>query len=263
MPAGPVAEAQPPAQRSPADRVSTSAHAPQAEQKRRLQARLWDTDWLVLRGMRKAIEALAAHITAPGRVVLDFGCGARPYQSLFTSRGTRYIGADLDGDPDIVIRADGTLDAQDRSVDLVASFQVLEHVRDLDTYLGEARRVLRDDGLLLLSTHGTWLYHPHPEDHRRWTREGLIAELAARGFETTECIPVVGPLAWTTMVRLTCLAVALRRIPVVGSALAAAGAVVMNVKAYVEDGITPAWVTRDNACVYVTVSRRSRPGVRP
>ena len=130
------------------------------------------------------------------------------------SRGVTYIGADFDGAPDIAIRADGTLDAPDRSADLVVSFQVLEHVRDLDTYLGEARRVLRDDGLLLLSTHGTWLYHPHPEDHRRWTREGLIADLAVRGFEATECIAVVGPLAWTTMVRLTCFAVALRRIPV-------------------------------------------------
>jgi len=84
------------------------------------------------------------------------------------------------------------------------SFQVLEHVRDIDTYLKEAGRVLRDDGLMLLSTHGTWLYHPHPEDHRRWTREGLIGEIARRGFQVTDCIAVVGPLAWTSMVRLTC-----------------------------------------------------------
>jgi SAM-dependent methyltransferase len=230
------------------------------ERRRRLQPRLWDTDWLVLRGMRTAIEQLAGRIASPGKVALDFGCGAKPYAPLFVAHGVTYIGADLGDAPEaeVQIRADGTLAAADQSADLVVSFQVLEHVRNIDTYLREARRVLHDDGPMLLSTHGTWLYHPHPEDHRRWTREGLIAELQLRGFEVTDCIAVVGPLAWTTMVRLTCFAVALRRIPLVGNSVAAVITVFMNMKAAVEDWITPAWVTKDNACVYVTLSRRLR-----
>lgn len=232
------------------------------EQRRRLKPRLWDTDWLVLRGMHTAIDDLASRVASPGKVTLDFGCGAAPYAPLFTARGANYVGADFGAGHDVEIRADGTLGTPDASVDLVVSFQVLEHVRDLDTYLAEAGRVLRDDGLLLLSTHGTWLYHPHPEDHRRWTREGLIADLAMRGFETTACVAVVGPLAWTTMVRLTCFAVALRKLPFGGRFLAGATAVVMNLKAAVEDGITPAWVTKDNACVYVTLSRPVRAVVK-
>jgi SAM-dependent methyltransferase len=243
-------------QPSPTPATGPAGAARSFEQQRRLRPRLWDTDWLVLRGMQTAIDGFAARIAQRGRTAIDFGCGAKPYAPLFTERGVRYLGADLDGNPDIAIKADGRLDAPARSADLVLSFQVLEHVRDLDTYLGEAGRVLRDDGLLLLSTHGTWLYHPHPEDHRRWTREGLIAELAARGFETVDCVPVVGPLGWTTMVRLTCVAVALRKVPVVGGYLAAGVAVIMNLKAAFEDRITPAWVTKDNACVYVTLSRR-------
>jgi SAM-dependent methyltransferase len=210
--------------------------------------------------MRSAIADLAQRLVSPGMVALDFGCGAMPYAELFTGRGASYIGADLGGTPDVDIRADGTLAAEGASADLVVSFQVLEHVRDIDTYLSEARRVLREDGLMLLSTHGTWLYHPHPEDHRRWTRQGLIGDLETRGFEVTECVPVVGPLAWTTMVRLTCMAVALRELPLVGRSLARAVATVMNLKAAAEDWITPAWVTQDNACVYVTLSRK-RPAV--
>ena len=238
------------------------------EQKRRLQPRLWDTDWLVLRGMHTAIDRLAGRIATPGKVALDFGCGAKPYAPLFTARGVTYAGADLglkssqaeqaQVNHDVEIRANGTLATGNSSADLVVSFQVLEHVRDIDTYFSEAGRVLRDDGLMLLSTHGTWLYHPHPEDHRRWTRQGLIGDIERRGFEVTECIPVVGPLAWTTTVRLTCFAVALRKLPWVGNALAGALAVVMNLKASVEDTVTPAWVTKDNACVYVTLSRNSR-----
>jgi SAM-dependent methyltransferase len=236
----------------------TPGRPPQTfEQRRRLQPRLWDTDWLVLRGMRTAIEELAGRIAAPGQTALDFGCGAEPYAPLFTARGVTYVGADMGNGHAVSISTDGRLSAADRSADLVVSFQVLEHVRDLDMYLTEARRVLRDDGLLLLSTHGTWLYHPHPEDHRRWTREGLTGDITVRGFEVTECIAVVGPLAWTTMVRLTCFAVALRRLPVVGHTLAGALAIVMNLKASIEDKVTPDWVTKDNACVYVTLSRKA------
>ncbi len=242
----------------PASVTSQPPRAPTLEQQRRLYPRLWDTDWLVLRGMRAEIEMLAERIAAPAKVALDFGCGAKPYAPLFTARGVTYVGADFDGAPEITIRPDGRIDTLDASADLVVSFQVLEHVRDLDTYLSEARRVLRDDGLLLLSTHGTWLYHPHPEDHRRWTREGLIGDLKVRGFEVSECAAVVGPLAWTTMVRLTCIAVAVRKIPVIGRGLAGAIAVVMNLKAAIEDRITPEWVTKDNACVYVTLSRPMR-----
>ena len=243
--------------------AAAPAVAPSFEQQRRLHPRLWDTDWLVLRGMHTAIDRLAARLARPGTVALDFGCGVKPYATLFTARGATYTGADFGSGHDVMIRPDGIVEAASTSCDLVVSFQVLEHVRDLDTYLAEAARMLRDDGQLLLSTHGTWLYHPHPEDHRRWTREGLIGDLAARGFETTECIAVVGPLAWTTMVRLTCFAVALRGIPVIGPALARVVAVVMNLKAAVEDKVTPSWVTKDNACVYVTLSRPvQRAGAR-
>lgn len=239
----------------------TRSNRPQAdasERRRRLQPRLWDTDWLVLRAMKRTICALAGRVSRPGAVAIDFGCGARPYENLFTTHGVHYVGADFGDQADIPIDAAGHLAQADRSADLVLSFQVLEHVRDLDTYLSEAHRVLRDDGLMMLSTHGLWLYHPHPEDHRRWTREGLTNDLCTRGFEVIDCIPIVGPLAWTTMVRLTCAGYALRKVPLVGAHLCRLLAVVMNVRACLEDAVTPLWVTRENACVYVTLSRPRR-----
>ena len=232
-----------------------AAHAVTQAPRRRLQPRIWDTDWLVLCGMAAVIEPMAARLSKPGAVAIDFGCGTKPYEPVFTANGVRYAGADFDAGADIVIAQDGTMAAAEASADLVLSFQVLEHVRSLDTYLGEARRVLKPDGTLLLSTHGVWLYHPHPEDHRRWTRTGLVTDIEARGFEVTECKAVVGPLAWTTMVRLTCLAVALRKLPIVGGPLAALAATVMNARAWVEDKITPAWVTNDNASVYVVLAK--------
>jgi len=225
------------------------------DQSRRLNPRLFDTDWLLLKGLRAAIASMAANVARRGATALDFGCGSKPYETIFTAAGVRYLGADFDGQGDLRIDAAGRLKAADGSADLVLSFQVLEHVRDLGTYFSEARRVLRPDGWLMLSTHGTWFYHPHPEDHRRWTRPGLISEMNAHGFDVVECVPLVGPLAWTTMIRLSAACYALRKIPGVGWTLGGLLALVMNLRAWCEDAITPQWAKTDNACVYLMLAR--------
>jgi SAM-dependent methyltransferase len=226
-------------------------HSDSAE--RRLRPRIFDTDWLVLREMHSTIDSLAGAVVRSGATAIDFGCGSQPYRRLFEAKGAIYRGADLQGGELPIER--GRVGAPDGEADLVLSFQVLEHVADVGAYLQEARRLLKDDGRLLLSTHGSWLYHPHPEDHRRWTRQGLLAEIAACGFETIDCIPVLGPLAWTTLLRLTLAYHGLRRVPMIGAPMARALAIVMNVRGYLENFITPAWVTTDNACVYVILAR--------
>ena len=150
---------------------------PTADAGRRLRPRIIDSDWLVLRGMAESFDrALETHV-GKGTCVVDFGCGTMPYRSLVDSRGGHYLGADFGDEADIAILPDGHVVRDDASVDVVLSIQVLEHVRDLDTYFDEIARILKPGGVLLLSTHGTWLYHPHPEDHRRWTRPGLANEI--------------------------------------------------------------------------------------
>lgn len=225
---------------------------------RRLNPRLIDTDWLLMRGMRRTIEAVAQDAVRPGAAALDFGCGSQPYAPIFKARGASYVGADFDDEAQVRIAPSGEVQTND-SYDLVVSFQVLEHVRDLATYFAEARRLLKPDGRLILSTHGTWLYHPHPEDHRRWTREGLIGDIERHGFEVVRCEPVVGPLAWTTIIRATCYAFALKKLPLLGPPVAGLISALMNLRAAVEDAVTPQWVTRDNACVYVTECRPRGP----
>ena len=231
------------------------------EQVRRRDPRITDTDWLVLRGLGAEIRAAAAALATEGKAAIDLGCGDQPYRRFFEDRGTRYVGADLGTGAEVEITSDGGVSAPDANVDLVLSFQVLEHVRDLDRYLAEARRLLRADGRLLLSTHGTWLYHPHPEDHRRWTREGLVNELECRGFTVESCRAVVGPLALTTIIRLTAFAYALRKVPLLGRPLTAALATVMNLRAALEDWITPERVRENNACIYVV--QAALDGSRP
>jgi SAM-dependent methyltransferase len=132
------------------------------------------------------LRHLAAQLASEGAelngVLLDLGCGARPYGSLFPS--VRYLGADVlytHGRPDLIAMAEA-LPISTGSVDVVLSTQQLEHVISPDQVLREAARVLRRGGRLLLSTHGVWVHHPDPTDRWRWTEEGLCALIAANGF---------------------------------------------------------------------------------
>lgn len=222
-----------------------------SEAVRRHAPRPWDTDWLMLRGLTRTFEEMFRRSVARRAQVLDFGCGAMPYRAFVERHGADYVGADFEAGAMVRIDANGRLPVADGSMDAVISVQVLEHVRDLDLYLAEAARVLKKGGVLLLSTHGTWLYHPHPEDHRRWTRTGLVHDVETRGFRVREIDSIVGPLATTTLLRLTGYVFFLRRLPLVGHGLAKALAVVMNARGWLEDKLTPAGIRADNGCIFI------------
>lgn len=224
---------------------------------RRFAPRPWHTDWLMLRHLGRVIARELAAARPQGGRLLDFGCGSMPYRALVEGQGFTYAGADF-GSPTLPIDLAGTLPVPDASQDAVLSVQVLEHVRDLDRYLDEVARVLTDEGTLLLSTHGAWLYHPHPEDHRRWTRTGLVLDIEARGFTVEAIDALVGPLATTTLIRLAGFALVLRRLPLVGQALAGGLAIVMNLRGWIEDKATPRGMIDDNACIYVVRCTKRR-----
>ena len=223
---------------------------------RRANPRIFDTDFLLMRGLKTCVAKIAGHISKPSLVAIDFGCGSQPYRGLFEEGGVYYRGADFAA-ADLLIDASGRIGVGAAQADIVLSFQVLEHVRDVTRYLSEARRILKDDGWLLLSTHGSWLYHPHPEDHRRWTRQGLNHELETAGFEVADCTSLVGPLATTTMIRLTGFSFVCRRIPILGPLFVQMLSTIMNIRGLLEDWVTPEGIKRDNACVYVMLARKS------
>jgi SAM-dependent methyltransferase len=225
---------------------------------RRAMPRFWQPDWLVLREMARVLRGVLAEpaLRLRDARVLDFGCGTRPYEAWFAAAGAHYRGADIEAAHEVRIGDDGRLDCADSEYDVVASFQVLEHVWDIDVYLGEARRALRAEGWLLLSTHGSWLYHPHPADYRRWTAEGLRREVESRGFRLVRMEPVVGPLAWTTIFRSLGVAHVLKPLPLVGPSLAALASTLLNARAWIEDRITPRAITAVNACTYIALFRR-------
>jgi len=148
---------------------------------------------------REYVAICQRHLSGrPSQTLIDYGCGNMPYRPVFEPSVARYLGADLRENDlaDIVVSPEGVLAMEDESCDVVLSSQVLEHVPSPELYLGEAQRVLRDGGLLLLSTHGVWRYHPDPTDFWRWTCDGLRKTVADSGLEVLEMRGIHGPPAY-------------------------------------------------------------------
>ncbi len=136
--------------------------------------------------LRSTIEAtISSHLADGQRIlVVDMGCGDKPYHSILTRYVDTYIGVDLPGNPaaDFYCDQDGKTSLPDGVADVVLSTQVLEHVENPVAYLSECRRLLKPGGILILSTHGYWMYHAHPHDYWRWTSEGLRKAIEDQGF---------------------------------------------------------------------------------
>ncbi|AOK53142.1 hypothetical protein WT15_19675 [Burkholderia stagnalis] len=222
----------------------------------RLHPPIWRHDAYVLRRLANTIGAvLDRHLSDSSGHVADIGAGDAPYRSLFEQKGFDYLCLDLaESKCDLIIEPGQPLPVSDESIAVVTSFQVLEHVWDLDWYLSEARRILARNGKLVLSTHGVWLYHPHPGDYRRWTRNGLVSETESRSFRVCEIVGAVGPLAWTTLFRSIGMSKLLSRIPAVGALLSAFFCGFGYLRMAFEDRITPSSWKQDNAAVYVVVA---------
>lgn len=223
----------------------------------RAAPRFWDHQYHPLKRLHEGIlRALTSPLVGRHGIVVDMGCGSRPYERLLRSHGFDYIGCDIGEDAEVTIVPGQPVPLAAGSATGVVSFQVLEHVWDLDWYLGECRRLVAADGWLLLSTHGSWPFHPHPADYRRWTRDGLEHELSGRGFRVVHTQSLLGPLGWTTQFR----ALGIRELLIRSRAprpLIPTVMMLMNSWIALQERVTPARIVRDNACIYVTLCSKS------
>jgi SAM-dependent methyltransferase len=149
-------------------------------------SRLWSGSHLVYHylwpNLAAAVEEAKRQLPSEARIVLDVGCGNKPYADLFTD--CTYIGANydaIDADPDIVADA-MRLPIAAQSIDLVFCSQVIEHVPRPWKLVEECYRVLRPGGWLVLSAPFYWPLHEEPHDYFRFTRYGLKNLVLSAGF---------------------------------------------------------------------------------
>ena len=130
-------------------------------------------DWWAPRGafaMLHWIAAARARLLPPatraGAVLVDIACGGGLMGPYVGSLGYRHVGLDLSHGSLRLAAEHGVtplranayrLPLADGCADVVVAGEVLEHVRDADTVLGEAVRVLRPGGTLVVDTlANTW-----------------------------------------------------------------------------------------------------------
>jgi SAM-dependent methyltransferase len=227
---------------------------------RRLFPSPFDTDYYLLVRLRRVLVSIIARYLANKQVsVFDHGCGDSPYRPLFRGIASQYLGGDIPGNPDadIVLDASGCVPCGDDTFDVILSIQVLEHVADVSRYLSESRRLLKKNGLMILTTHGWWTHHPFPHDYWRWTREGLLRTLHQHRFEVIEDSWIMGILAYSCQLRVQCWRGILENTGLLGRGLLSSISFLYQKLMHIADNITPGRVGRDNAAIYVMVARRA------
>jgi SAM-dependent methyltransferase len=137
---------------------------------------------------------------AQGKRVLDAACGEGYGSALLADVAASVVGVDQSSEAiahanaryagkecaRFICASVAKLPLPDASIDLVVSFETIEHLTEQETMLGEFRRVLTPQGLLVISSPNKPVYSDerdyHNEFHvRELTREGLAA-LLAPGF---------------------------------------------------------------------------------
>lgn len=138
-------------------------------------ASIFDPFFLTNRSLRREIRELGRPMRG---LLVDIGCGTRPYQSCFPD--AEYLGIEvpqgsLHGSAK---RADLFFDGlhipiRDGSASHVLCTQVLEHVFEPDEFLREVFRILAPGGTLLLTVPFVWDEHEQPYDYARYSSFGL------------------------------------------------------------------------------------------
>jgi len=159
-------------------------------------------------------QARDAH-SALGRYrVLDVGCGAKPYEPLFSPYAASYVGVDPVENPRAELKGSvEALPVEDGSFDVVLCNQVLEHCDSPAKAVSELRRVTAPGGRVLASTHGVMAYHPSPTDYWRWTHAGLEKLFSENGaWASVRVTPASGTTACLGMLLSMYLDLAFRRL---------------------------------------------------
>ena len=123
--------------------------------------------------------------------MLDFGCGRKPFENLFTVE--QYTGVDIESsghdheNSKVDVYYDGKhLPFQNNSFDSLFCAEVLEHIFNPDEILPELTRVLKPGAKALFTIPFCWNEHETPFDFARYSSFGIKYLLEKHGFMILE-----------------------------------------------------------------------------
>ncbi len=127
-------------------------------------------------------------------ILLDIGCGKMPYKKMIQEESaiSSYVGVDIENNiyqdqmkPDSFWEGKN-LPFQNNEYECAMLIEVLEHVPEPKQVLNEAYRILKNDGILLITVPFLWTLHDVPNDEYRYTPFALERMLQEVGFEVIE-----------------------------------------------------------------------------
>jgi ubiquinone/menaquinone biosynthesis C-methylase UbiE len=142
--------------------------------------------YIVRKNLYRGVAKYAPQLTGK---MMDFGCGEKPYKSLFNNI-SEYTGVDYDGEghkhdkEEIDIYYDGkTIPFPGNTFDSILTTEVLEHIFNVEDILKELCRVLKPSGKILITIPFAWMEHEAPVDFGRYTSFGMKSLLERNGFK--------------------------------------------------------------------------------
>jgi SAM-dependent methyltransferase len=120
---------------------------------------------------------------------IDIGCGDMPYKTVIAERVTEYHSLDRERRaPDVTFVGDVQNMSMliDNTYDSAVCFDVLEHVPNPMQAISEIGRILKPQGILILSVPHLSRLHEEPHDFFRYTKYGLHTLLENTGFDVLE-----------------------------------------------------------------------------
>lgn len=142
-------------------------------------------------------EALRSLLNKTGNleVLLDLGCGPKPYAHIYNPHFQRCIGADLADGPfpkkEVDIHCEATaVPLPDGSVDFILCTEVLHDIREPELFFREVFRLLKPGGQLFLTSPFLVPIVDGTYDHYRYTTHGLRHHLLKGGFSVNSITPV-------------------------------------------------------------------------
>lgn len=140
------------------------------------------------KGIHKYLAIIAPKLSGK---LLDFGCGRKPYENMFNVE--KYIGIDIEtsghshSDSKIDFFYNGTtVPFDDDEFDCVLASEVFEHIFNIDEIIIELQRVLKREGLMIITVPFTWDEHEIPYDFGRYTSFGIRHLIEAKNFTVVD-----------------------------------------------------------------------------
>lgn len=134
------------------------------------------------------LNAFRVQVPKLSGVLMDFGCGLKPYKPLF--KVDQYIGVDFKGEGEtygqqlVDVFYDGhTIPFPNDHFDSIFCSEVFEHIFNLEEIMVELHRVLKPGGRILISCPFAFGEHEVPNDFARYTSFAIQDLFKRHGFE--------------------------------------------------------------------------------